>query len=192
MTKANKRSISAEKVQILVDAYLNNGFNKKEALIAAGYSKASAQAHVHNVFSNHAVEAEILRRQSKARAKYELTEEWVIQRLMRIANAPEILAKFKVVGEDGQLTWDFTGATEEELSTIEGFSSDHYTEGRGKDSRLVKKFKIDKSDVKGALDSLCRRLGLFDDKMTVGLEGSIIERIQAGRNRITKNNGDTQ
>ena len=184
--KRSYKGIAPERVQLLVETYLNNNYNKKEALIAAGYSPHSAGFHVHNVFEKPEVKAEVERRQTNAKKKYELNEEWVITRLMRIANAPEILAKFKVVGYDGQLTWDFTGATQEELSTIEGFSSDHYTEGKGEDARQVKKFKIDKSDVKGALDSLCRRLGLFNDKLTVGAEERLIERIQRGRNQLSK------
>ena len=188
---AGKRTggIAPEKVLILVDSYLNNGFNKKDALITAGYSPKSAQFHVHNVFEKPEVKAELLRRQGNAKKKYELDEDWVITRLMRIANTPEILAKFKRVDSEGQLMWDFTGATEEDLAAIEGFSSEHYTDGRGKDARQVKKFKIDKSDVKGALDSLCRRLGLFNDKITVGAETDLIERIHRGRNQLSRGEG---
>lgn len=189
MAKRYAGGIAPEKVLILVDTYLNNGFNKKEALIAAGYSPRSAQFHVHNVFEKPEVKAELIRRQTNAKKKYELDEDWVITRLMRIANAPEILAKYKVVGADGQLTWDFTGATQEDLAAIEGFSSEHYTDGRGENAREVKRFKIDKSDVKGALDSLCRRLGLFNDKITVGAETDLIERIQRGRNQLNKDSG---
>ena len=172
-----------EKVQIIVEEYLNNGFNKKQALIASGYSRDSAQFQAYSVFRNPKVEAELKRRLERVKKKHELTEDWVVERLMRIANAPETIAKFKKVDEDGHLTWDFTDADQEDLAVIEGFSYDHYTEGRGKNSKKVKRFKIDKSDVKGALDSLGRRLGMFDDRVSVDVEMSLVERIQRGRER---------
>jgi len=168
----------------LVDEYFVD-FNKSAAARRAGYSVSSVEEPKHRGkgFEHPAVKKEIERRQAKVQAKYDLNEDWVIQRLMRIADAGAILAKFKKVEPDGTLSWNFKGATQEELAVINDLSVETYVEGRGDGAREVKKFKIGVSDVKGALDSLCRRLGLFQDKMQLSGDAALVERLQNARTR---------
>ena len=78
-----------------VDQYMINGFNKAEALRAAGYSETMATGRPQGVFSNPLVKAEIERRKARRAAKQELTEDWIIERYMTLADAPRVLAKFK-------------------------------------------------------------------------------------------------
>lgn len=167
----------------VADEYLANGFNKTQAMRACGYSdKSSLQRHA-IVFKNPHVIAYLEEKKAKLKQKYELSEEWVISRLMKIADSNNILAPYKKVGADGELYWDFTDATQEELSVITGLMTETYTEGRDEGRRFVKKFKIEIADPKAALDSLARRLGLFNDKITVQGEVSFVERLQRGRER---------
>lgn len=167
-----------------INFYFQNGFNKRQALISAGYAKTTACGNSQSVFSNPLVREEIDRRLDGQRRKYELTEDWVIQRLMRIANGGEILAKFKHVNDEGEMYWDFSGATPDDLAVITELTTDVYMEGRGEDAVPVKKMKIAMADPKGALDSLCRKLGLFQDKVKIDGEVSLVERLQAGRRRV--------
>ena len=173
-----------DKYLLMVDEYFSNGFDKTKAARSQGYKHPSRYATV--LFQKPEVVAEIERRRALLREKHELTEDWVIERLMAIADSGRVLAKYKKVAPDGTLTWDFTDAPEADLVAINELSVDFYTEGKGNDATQVKKFKVGTSDPKAALDSLCRKLGLFNDKVTVQGEVSLIERLQKGRERVKK------
>lgn len=166
-----------------IDAYFRNGFVKSDACRQAGYSDSTANGNPAAVFKHPAVVAEVERRLEKQKRKYNVDEDFVIQRLARIANAGEVLATYKKVNEDGSLSWDFTDATPDDLAVITELTTDTYQDGRGEGARTVKKFKVAVSDPKSALDSLARIQGLFNDKVTVEGEVTLVERLQRGRER---------
>jgi len=172
----------------MLDAYFENGFAKKAAMLTAGYSEKTASFAQSMVWNKPLIQKEIARRKKKLAKKHELTQDWIIERFMRLALSGETLAKFKTVQSDGSLAWDFTGATEEELSVITELGVDFYTEGRGKGAIQVKKFRVKHPDVQAALTALARHLGLFND--SIELKGSLAERIQAGRDRAFKGDGE--
>ena len=93
------------------------------------------------------------------------------------------LAKFKKVNDDGELYWDFTDATEEELQAITTLETATYMEGRGPASREVKRMKIGALDPLMALDKLARAYGLYQDNLNLSGETSLVDRINAGRKR---------
>lgn len=167
----------------VIDEYMTNGFKKKAAMLAAGYSDASASGNPSQIFSRPDVMAEIERRHEAMKRKYEINEDWITQRLARIANGPEVLARFRRVNAKGELYMDWTDATQDDLATIIEFTSEVYMEGRDEDGRAVKKTKFSPGDTKGALDSLARIKGMFKDKIDITGEVSLIERLQAGRAR---------
>jgi len=174
-----------------IDFYFENGFVAKQAMISAGYAKNTATYNPGRWSQQPQVIKEIARRQKVLADRHEVTQDWVIERLKRIADAPAILAKYKKVTEDGQLAWDFTDATQEDLAVINELATDMYSEGRGKGAKIIKKMKIGSSDPMAALNALCRHLGMFNDKVTVEGELSLIERIQAGRKQSPpKGEGD--
>lgn len=167
-----------------VNEYFKNGFNKRQALLKAGYAKTTAHNNSQSVFSRPDVRAEIEKRLEKDRKKYEVDRDFVIQRLARIADGGSILARYKRVNEDGSIYWDFEGATPDDMAVITELTTDEYAEGRGKDAVKIKKFKVAMADPKGALDSLARTLGLFQDKVEVKGDSSLVERLNAGRRRV--------
>ena len=169
---------------VMVEQYFANGFKKVEAVLAAGYSKRSADKRAYDLFNRPRVKAEIERRMKIVSEKAGIDEEWVIKRLKQIANAGETLARFKKVGEDGMLRWDFTGASDEDLAVVAALDHETVWKGKGKNRVQVLKFKVGTSDIKGALDSLARHLGMFNDKLEVAGEVSLVERLQAGRKRV--------
>lgn len=162
--------------------------NKREACRRAGFEPSYAN----QVFRKPQVIHEMERLKKKMDAKFELNAEWITQRLMRMAEAGLTLAKFKKVDTDGQLYWDFTGATPEELSVITSLTTDTYVEGRGKNGQVVKKFKIGITDPKMALDSLARIQGLFKDKTEITAEAELVDALLEGRRRVAaaKKNGE--
>jgi hypothetical protein len=173
------------------DAYIDNGFrNKLNAMRIAGYADTTASAAANKVvFHQPKVIAYIEAARERLQRKYDVTKDFVVQRMARLANSGEILAKYRYTAEDGSLYWDFTDATADDLSVISGMTVETYADGRGDEKVMVKKFKIDVPDPKGALDSLARVIGLFNDKVTVQGEVSLIERLQRGRERAKAKDG---
>ncbi len=160
---------------LMVDFYLA-GASKADSMRLAGYAESTAKSGIKETFNHPVVLAEIKRRQEALRKKYELNEDWVIQRLMRIADSGAILARFKIVRPDGHLDWDFTGATEDELAAVNELTVSYDKNGNHQ-------MKVGADSPKGALDSLCRKLGLFQDiQINIG-EVTLSDRIDRGRER---------
>ncbi len=145
-----RKNLLTQQKMLMIGFYLA-GSNKHDAMIMAGYAETTAHSGHTRVFGHPAVRAEIARQQEAMREKYELDEDWVIQRLMRIADSGAILARFKVVNDDGSLDWDFTGATEHELSAINELSISYNKSGK-------KQMKIGSESANTALTSLCRSI----------------------------------
>lgn len=167
-----------------MDFYFTNGFNKKQACISAGYAEGTAHSISNRVFDLPQVKQEIEKRMKALAQKAELNAQWVIDRMMAIADSGRTLAPYKKVQEDGSILWDFTGASEEALSLLNEISVDYYTDGRGDEAREVKKFKVGVTEPKAALDSLARHLGMFKDSVDVNHTTSVADQIQQGRARV--------
>jgi phage terminase small subunit len=180
LTEKVKKMIS-DKMMAAIEAYFDNGFNKKDALLTAGYAKTTATNFPSKVFGREDVKAEIEARKMRRAQRHDVNQDWVISRFMKLAMSGETLAKFKKVQEDGSLGWDFTGATEEELAVVTELGVDYYTEGRGNNAREVKKFRVKHPDMQAALVALARHLGLFNDSLEV--TSDVSEKIAAGRAR---------
>ena len=182
------KTISEKHLRVLDFWYENHCRSKAAALMKVGYAKQTSHDQANRVFGLPEVKEEIERRQAELRQKNELTIDWVISRLQAVASAPEKLAKYIKITEDGKLDWDFTDASIEDLSLINDLAVESYLKGRGKDGAQanVLKFKIGLSDRKAALDSLARILGMFDDSMTLKGELTMVERLHAGRARVKR------
>ncbi len=158
--------------RIAVNAHIS-GMTKKDAMIEAGYApKTDPQS----VFGRDEVKHEVARHQEEMAKKYDIGREWVIKRLVDIADSSVTLAKFKKVMKDGQLDWDFTGATLQELALIDELT---VLEKNGAFS-----MKIGVPSRQAALDALCRVLGLNKDKLDLSGSLSLVERLQKGRDRV--------
>lgn len=170
----------------VVVAHYMQGVNQKESLIRAGYSKHLAnQSTV--FFSKPHIRAEIARRQKAIMDKQELTQEWIVEKLMLIAGAnPGELIE---IDDEGNRTinWKKFGPRLQFL--VQDFEEEVYTEGRGPQARKVKRIKVKNADRLRAVDMLCKILGLYvENKVEVNIEQGLIERLQAGRQRVGQEN----
>ena len=161
-------------------AYLMQGDTAKDALHKAGYKESTAAHHSKLLFERPPVARELARRRALRIAKAELSEAWIIERLMMLADSGAVLAKFKKVGKNGTLTWDFTGATIDELAAINALTVVSSTAPSGVVTTTI---KVGTADPKGALDSLARTKGMFQDKVKFEGELSLVDRIIRGRDR---------
>jgi phage terminase small subunit len=187
--KKRKKGISLKHLAV-VNAYFANDFNAEEAMLQCGYAKTTARGNPHSVFDHPDVKAEIERRRNKMQEKHELTEDWVVKRLMQHGDSHNILAKFKKVDDEGGLFWDFTGATEAELAAISELVVEEKVLVGSEDAGIInRKTKIKGVDSKGALDSLARKLGMFKDSVELKGNVNLIERLHAGRDRVNRGPG---
>lgn len=168
---------------IAVNQFLK-GANKRDSLKYAGYSKSYADKTPGEVFDRPEVVAEIKRRQEMMAKRADVDADWVIERLKAIASAN--LDSIMEIQEDGSARYNLKLLTPEMSVALGEMSVDTYSEGRGPNSRAVKRMKIKQLDKLRALEMLARTLGLFDDKMTVKGEMSIVERLNRGRHRAGK------
>ncbi len=173
----------SDKMYRVVVEYFDNSFNKRQAMLSAGYSLQTCDHQTAQVFEHPAVKKEIARRHAEKDKTSKIDREWIVSRLMALADGYEKLNQFVKVAEDGSLYWDFKGATEKELKYIRGLSLDFYTDGKGDFARTVKKFKIDTTDPLAVLNTLARIEGLFADRLKLEGDDGVIEALQAGRRR---------
>lgn len=173
-----------------VREYLTNGFNHLKAAQAAGYKLTGGSGK--NLLKRARVVREIERLTGKTLARYEVTIEWIIERMAERADAGRILARFKKVDDEGNIYHDFTGATEEELRVIDEVTVEEHKEGRGDTARTVRRSKVKGANPDVSLLTLARHRGMLSDKLTGENTGaSLVERLQAGRNRAKlKKQGD--
>jgi phage terminase small subunit len=168
---------------LVIDEYMKD-CNQRQAMLRAGYSVSAADSRRarHTIFGNPVVQQEIARRQNVTAEKAGVDKDDIVAKLKEIAFGE--LGKFIQIDTEGSLRWDFTGATEHELNRIDMLAVETYVEGRGRDAQTVKKFKITKKDQLRAIDMLNRMLGFYDESLTLKGELTLVERLQAGRNRI--------
>ena len=170
-----KQKLSDKMFRAVIE-YFTNGHNQYQALIAAGYTERTARDHPEQVFQHPSVVLEIQRRQEVANEAANLDQAWITERLMALADSSKTLAKYMKVDADGELDWDFTGATEEELALIKSLSVEHSLQG--------KKYKIDTSDPLAVLNSLARIAGLFNDRLQLEADDEVVAILQSARNRV--------
>jgi phage terminase small subunit len=166
----------------LAQEYVRNGFDKTKAVeVVTGWAHEVATKNTWRLFNNPVTEDEIKRLMDKSTKSAEMDADRVMKLLTMYAESGITLAKFKVTNADGELFWDFTGATEEELALVHSLEVSTYMEGRGDDAREVRKWKITTSDPLVALDKLARALGMYTENIKVSGELSLIDRINAAR-----------
>lgn len=173
------------KLLFAIDCYFANGFRKQEAMTEAGYSEHTARNKTGWYFSRKLVKEEIARRTTIQKARYNVTTQKVIEEYAKIAFAS--FGDYVVVDEDGYAHIDLSTADEDMLAAIGEYVVETQLRKEGDEIVRVRRAKFKLLDKKGALDSLARHLGLFNDKLKVEGELAIVDRLQEARKRTMKN-----
>ena len=179
--KGTTPQTTIDRYKKIARVYIRNGFNKAKAIqeVMPDMSWASCQSNTYNIFNHKVTQDEVERLLRKAAATENIGPERVLRMLATYAEAGMMLAKFKKVNEDGGVEWDFTGATEEELITINQIETTVTKDGD-------RKSKVAMSDPLAAIDKLARIHGMYSDNLNVSTEVSLIDRINASRARISQ------
>ncbi len=158
-----------EKHRRAIVAYLK-GMSKRDAMTEAGFMAGCKVSHV---FNREDVKKEIARRQNSMSTKALVDTKWVVERLKSIANAD--LNDIIVLDEEGIGRYDLSKMTDDLKRALCSYD----TSGTNGTQRM----HIKLSDKLRALEMLSRYLGLFDDKLELKGELSLVERLQKGRER---------
>lgn len=169
----------------LVEEYMKD-FNQDKAAVRAGYSAVNVNHNAYRLFKKEEVQREIALRLQKRYSRLEVNKERIVEEYAKIAfsNFGDLLD----IHEDGSATIDLNRLTDDQKAALEEYTVEEYMEGRGKNARGVKKSRVKFASKKAALDSLARHLGMFNDKLTIDGDASLIEALTAGRKRMNKEN----
>lgn len=158
--------VISPKMKRLLDAYLLNGLNGKEAAIVAGYPEKSAQSQASFVINRPQCQKYIKAQRARVQKKHDVTLDRVIAEFARIgfSNMSDYiqddeltgLPRFKLVGQIGR----------DKMAVVTELTVDSRKEweGRGEDRVQVAtidrvKFKL--ADKVNALTALGKHLGMF-------------------------------
>ena len=169
-----------QKMTRLAEEYFHNGQNLVEAMKVVGYK---AGLHSRNkLMLDPIFKARLKELQTETRQRYQLDEDWVIQRLMNIGDSSlgDIVKKLR----DNH--YDLSQLSFNERYAISEFAEEFYTEGRGDEALEVKKVKIKVYDKVSALVALCRKLSLFNDKLKITADDDVVARLFAARDNLNK------
>ncbi len=95
------KKLSLKQTMVLNYWFAGGCGSKSDAMRKAGYTEQTATKTQAAYFARPEMVAEIERRRKQIIEDHRLTLEWVVKRLMRIADSGIVMAKFKKVTDDG-------------------------------------------------------------------------------------------
>jgi hypothetical protein len=108
------------------------------------------------------IAAEIEKARIKRAERTELTQDWVVEELRKIAGANMLDYMKSTPAGDPYL--DFSALTRDQGAVLAEVTVEDFVDGRGEDARAVKRVKFKLHDKRAALVDLGRHLGMFDAK----------------------------
>jgi phage terminase small subunit len=150
------------KQQCFVSEYLID-LNATQAAIRAGYSEKTAASIGCELLTKPNVQAAITAAKELRAKRTEVTQDRVVAELAKIGFAN--MKNYMRSGPDGDPYLDFSALTEDQTAALAEVTVDDYVEGRGENSRAVKRVKFKLHDKRAALVDLGRHLGIFVDKV---------------------------
>lgn len=163
-----------------IEFYLK-GDSKEDAMLKAGYAITTSKTKHSDIFNTEAV-GEITRRQNIAAARTDITLEWALGELKKIAEAD--LGDIIEVAEDGSYKINMAKLGPNLRKAMNGFTVDDMQEGRGEDGQKFRRLKVNLVDKVRAFELIIRHGGLSKEKVIVEVEGDLVERLQRGRSRV--------
>lgn len=152
-----------DKERMFVREYLVD-LHQTNAAIRAGYEPGSAKNRGSILMSKPHIKAAVAEGIAKRAAKIEVTADKVVQELAKLAFAN--IKNYIRIGTDGRAYLDLKQLTDDQAAAIAEITSD--VTGSGRRKNAVTKLKL--ADKKAALDSLARHLGMFTDKIDMGVD----------------------
>ena len=122
-----------------VQEYLTDS-NPTQAAVRAGYSAKTARVIGHENRTKLNVAAAIEKARTAHAERAELTADWVIDELRKIAAAN--LADYVSKTSDGDPYLDFSALTRDQTAALSEVTVEDFVDGRGQDARAVRRVKF--------------------------------------------------
>jgi hypothetical protein len=134
------------------------------------------------------VRKELAKRRKAMVKRAEVTEDMIVEKLSTLAFT-DIGDALLIDGEE--IGWDY-----DKLKRIPALRSilnnvkiESYTEGRGPNSKQVKRIQFQTKDQLRALELLMKYMGMLTEKVEVVGEVALIDRLNKGRERLNRDSG---
>ena len=154
------------KEQRFVDEYIID-LDVERAALAAGYAKSTAETKAYTWVSEDSIKPHVYAAIQEAMAKRsertQITADDVLEELAKIGFAN--MEDYIKVTEDGDPFVDLSSMTRAQAAAISEVTVDDLTEGRGEDSRQVRRVRVKFHDKKSALVDIGKHLGMFKTKV---------------------------
>jgi phage terminase small subunit len=147
-----------------VEEYLLD-LNATQAAIRAGYSRKTAAMLGYQQLQKTLVADAIASAQARRSQRTEITADWVLQELRKLAASN--MGDFMRTGEHGDPHLDFSALTRDQMAALSEVTVDDFTDGRGDDARDVRRVRFKLHDKQAALVNIGRHLGMFTDNLTL-------------------------
>lgn len=144
--------------------------NASDAARKAGYAPKDANVQGPRLLSNVGIKTEVDRRIGEQRQASKLNAQWVIDRLMRFADAN--LSDCMVSEGNGPPVLRLNNLTREQAYALNSVTVEEFKDGRS-DKREVRRVKFSLADRVKSLELLGRRLKLFGDTLDVNHKHSL-------------------
>ena len=164
---------------------LMKGNKAYDAMKDAGYSEGSCKDGQGNIIGHPAVQAELTRRKQQMIERNQITEDWIVQRLARIADAS--IGDILEIDRDGKPFLNWEKMTPSLKATIKKFEQTEFTDGRGAKAGKAKKTKVELDDKLRALELLMKVLGIGKETVEVKVESDSVSNIWAAHVAALKN-----
>lgn len=178
------------KQKLFVDEYLID-LNATQAAIRAGYSKKTA-GWIGNqlLVKNHIAQA-VQKAMEKRSCRTEITQDRVLQELAKLGFAN--MADYMSIGAGGAPVLDFSKLTRDQAAALVEVTVEDFVDGRGEDSRDVRRVKFKLADKRAALVDMGKHLGMFIERKEVSGPGGgpvqLIRRVIVDPDTSTEDNG---
>jgi phage terminase small subunit len=150
------------KQQCFVDEYLVD-LNATQAAIRSGYSPKTAEQKGYQLLHHPEIAAAISEAKAQRSERTEITADRVLRELAKIGFAN--MADYMRATLDGDPYLDFSNLSRDQAAALAEVTVEDFKEGRGEDSRDVRRVKFKLADKRAALVDLGRHLKLFTDKV---------------------------
>jgi phage terminase small subunit len=154
--------------------FLLEGMTQTDAYLAAGYkcSRSAARRNAARLMTNADILTEIIAGQKRAANAAEITQERILREYAKIAFLnPKLL-----YDENGKLK--AVHKLDKAIAAAIGGMDILQRQTKNGDIEVTKKIKL--IDKKGALDSLARIKGMFNDKLNLGFSAEVLNAILSG------------
>jgi phage terminase small subunit len=155
-----KHRAALAKKRVFAAAWLSNGHDGTAAAIAAGYSPNTATSQGHRLLGEVYVQQLIREQTGEAMEELKVTSQAVLKELATCAFSN--MADYTRVDENGELVFDFSRVTREQMAALTDLQIDEIKDGRGQDARTGKRIKFKLAGKVPALRNLGEYFNLFN------------------------------